>query len=55
MKRILLILIAFAIAIPVTASEYHVAKSGTDENKGTLESPLRTIQMAPSLWQLRNL
>jgi len=32
-----------ASALTVSAKEYHVAKTGNDKNKGSLESPLLTI------------
>jgi len=51
MKRITTILLPLFIAFSLCAREYHVAKTGDDQNDGTLGSPLLTIQMAASLAQ----
>ncbi len=51
MKRIQFILLAFACTIAISAKEYHVAKTGNDNNNGTQESPFLTIQMAANLAQ----
>jgi len=51
MKRLLTILIALTFSIIVSAKEYHVAKSGSDLNKGTPESPFLTIQKAADIAQ----
>src|SRR5215813_13786846 len=36
-------------AVPVLATEYHVATSGSDFSRGTKSDPLRTIQRAAEL------
>jgi hypothetical protein len=46
MKRLQFVLILLAIGITVSANEFHVAKTGNDQNKGTQESPFLTIQKA---------
>lgn len=51
MKQLQIILIALAISLTVSAKEYHVAKTGNDKNKGSLELPLLTIQAAANLAQ----
>ena len=38
--------LVFIIAISTQAAEYHVAKNGTDSNKGSVKKPLLTIQAA---------
>lgn len=49
MKRLLFFLSFLAFCTAISAREYHVAKSGNDQNSGTLDSPLLTIQMAANL------
>jgi len=51
MKRLLLIPIMFCISLSVSAREYHVAKTGNDNNKGTVISPFLTIQAAADIAQ----
>ncbi len=46
MKKIRLIFIVQVLAFTVSAKEYHVAVTGSDNNKGTLDSPFRSIQAA---------
>lgn len=43
--------IAFIIPFSLTAKEYHVSKSGNDNNPGTTEAPFLTIQAAASIAQ----
>jgi Right handed beta helix region/Chondroitinase B len=49
--RILLISMLLAVVSTIYATEYHVAVTGKDNNPGTLEKPLRTIQAAVSKMQ----
>jgi hypothetical protein len=49
MKRIHLTLLIMALSLAVFAREYHVAKGGNDNNDGSAEAPLLTIQMAANL------
>ena len=51
MKRLQIILITLAISSMAMANEYHVAKTGNDNNKGTVESPFLTIQVAADVAQ----
>ena len=51
MKRYLIFIMVFTMGITAMAKEYHVAKTGNDKNKGSLESPLLTIQAAAILAQ----
>ncbi len=51
MKRFQLILIALTLGFIGTAKDYHVAKTGSDTNRGTLDSPFLTIQAAANLAQ----
>lgn len=51
MQRLLIFLTALTFCMGVSAREYHVAKSGNDQNSGSPESPLLTIQMAAGLAQ----
>ena len=46
MKQLQLLLIATIIGLNISAKEYHVAKTGNDNNSGTLKAPLLTIQAA---------
>ena len=46
MKKGLIFFIVVCFASIVTAHEYHVAKTGNDNNPGTLEAPFLTIQAA---------
>jgi hypothetical protein len=46
MKKTQLLLLTLVISMAVSAREYHVAKTGSDSNKGTMEAPFLTIQMA---------
>jgi len=49
MKQLQLLLIATIIGFNISAKEYHVAKSGNDNNSGTLAAPLLTIQAAAQI------
>ncbi len=51
MKRIKFTLLALALGLTISAKEYHVAKTGKDNNPGTLTSPFLTIQKAANLAQ----
>ena len=51
MKKILIFILALTVGSAIMAKEYHVAKTGNDNNKGTLESPFLTIQAAANLAQ----
>jgi len=51
MKHKLLPIILIFLVFPSLAKEYHVAKSGNNNNPGTKESPLFTIQAAADLAQ----
>ena len=44
MKKGLIFFYVIFLAFSVAAKEYHVAKTGSDNNPGTLEAPLLTIQ-----------
>ena len=49
-SRLKLAVLFIVVALnSVSAKEYHVAKAGNDENNGTLESPLLTIQAAANI------
>ncbi|MDX9883533.1 MAG: right-handed parallel beta-helix repeat-containing protein [Prolixibacteraceae bacterium] len=49
MKTCTQFVIAMLFSLTISAKEYHVAKNGNDNNQGTTEAPLLTIQTA-SLW-----
>ncbi|MCK4921902.1 MAG: right-handed parallel beta-helix repeat-containing protein [Bacteroidales bacterium] len=52
MKRILIIIVAALFTFSCSSvKEYHVAKNGSDNNPGTKEKPLLTIQAAANLAQ----
>ena len=51
MKRLQITLITLLLILTVSAKEYHVAKTGSDGNPGTIEAPLLTIQAAANLAQ----
>ncbi len=51
MKNKVLMITLILLVIPGFAKEYHVAKSGNNNNPGTKESPLLTIQAAADLAQ----
>ncbi|MFW6290468.1 MAG: right-handed parallel beta-helix repeat-containing protein, partial [Mariniphaga sp.] len=51
MKRILLYTFIFLSCIKMSATEYHVAKTGSDNNPGTSEKPFLTIQAAANIAQ----
>lgn len=51
MKHLFLIPFFLGISFSVSAREYHVSKTGNDNNKGTLISPLLTIQAAADIAQ----
>jgi len=50
-KRIPVIFIALFFSFTCLSKEYHVAKAGNDENNGTLQSPMLTIQAASNIAQ----
>jgi hypothetical protein len=43
--------LALALSFTISAKEYHVAKTGNDNNKGTSESQLLSIQAAADVAQ----
>ncbi len=47
----LVVLFIVVVLNSVSAKEYHVTKAGNDENNGTLQSPLLTIQAAANIAQ----
>jgi hypothetical protein len=49
MKRIQFILLVLALCFTISAKEYHVAKTGNDQNNGVLKSPFLTIQKAANI------
>jgi len=49
MKQLQIILVFLIICSMVRAKEYHVAKSGNDNNKGAADAPLLTIQAAAEM------
>jgi len=51
MKRIQFVLLALALGFTVSAKEYHVAKTGNDNNNGALNSPFLSIQKAADIAQ----
>ena len=51
MKRLQLLFFALILSSWLMAKEYHVAKSGNDASKGTIDAPLLTIQAAAELAQ----
>ncbi|HSM48398.1 MAG TPA: DUF1565 domain-containing protein, partial [Draconibacterium sp.] len=51
MKRLQLLLTTLIITITLSAKEYHVAKTGNDNNPGTAEAPFLTIQAAANIAQ----
>ncbi|MBI9064214.1 MAG: right-handed parallel beta-helix repeat-containing protein [Marinilabiliaceae bacterium] len=51
MKKYLILLIVVVFACGISAKEYHVAKSGIDQNPGSSDKPLKTIQAAADLAQ----
>ncbi len=51
MKHLSIFLIALYLSFTAASKEYHVAKTGDDNNKGTLESPLLSIQAAADIAQ----
>jgi alpha-L-fucosidase len=53
MKRLIIILLAVVMGIPVSAAEYHVAKTGSDGNRGDADSPLLTIRSAKDFLDLK--
>jgi len=46
MKRVIFIIITLFQISAVFAKEYHVSPSGSDQNEGTITSPLKTISAA---------
>lgn len=51
MNRLLLLMILSLFSFAASAGEYHVAKTGNDQNNGTLQLPLLTIQAAVNIAQ----
>jgi len=51
MKRIQFVLLALALGFTISAKEYHVAKTGNDNNNGALKSPFLSIQKAADIAQ----
>ena len=51
MKNLLLAFIFIPIFFTLSAKEYHVAKTGNDDNPGTTEAPFLTIQKAANIAQ----
>jgi hypothetical protein len=51
MKQLKFILIALIISTTLSAKEYHVAKTGSDNNSGTNTSPFLSIQTAANIAQ----
>ena len=51
MKQLKLFLILMLITVSVFSEEYHVAKTGNDENSGSASSPFLSIQKAANLAQ----
>jgi len=49
--KLKLILIALTLTLAVSAKEYHVAKTGNDNNPGTTDSPFLSIQKAATIAQ----
>ena len=49
MKRIQFTLLVLALGFTISAKEYHVAKTGNDQNNGALSSPFLTIQKAANI------
>ncbi len=49
--KLLFLIIMMIIMIPCSAKEYHVAKTGNDNNSGTSESPFLTIKAAADIAQ----
>jgi len=50
-KKLYLLLPAFIICSALSATEYHVSKTGSDKNCGTSESPFLSIQAAATMAQ----
>ena len=46
MKKIFYLLIVFASVCQLNATEYYVAKNGSDKNNGTINKPFKTINKA---------
>ena len=51
MRQLQLILFCSILNFSVSAKEYYVAKTGSDNNSGTKESPFLTIQAAANVAQ----
>ncbi len=51
MIRLQLLLTALVFSFSVSAQKYHVAKTGNDNNNGTLQSPFLSIQTAANIAQ----
>ncbi len=49
--KLLFLMVMMIIMIPCSAKEYHVAKTGNDNNSGTSESPFLTIKAAADIAQ----
>jgi hypothetical protein len=51
MKTLIINLLVFALSMQLFAKEYHVSKTGDDNNPGTYEKPFLTIQAAANIAQ----
>jgi len=51
MKRLKIVLAALLLSFALSAKEYHIAKTGNDNSKGTSESAFLTIQAAANIAQ----
>jgi len=51
MKQVQILLIVLLLGFSVSAKEYHVAKTGNNNNPGTAEKPFLTIQAAGNMAQ----
>ncbi len=49
MKKLQFVLVFLILSCTISATEYHVSKSGKDKNKGTIKSPFLTIQTAANI------
>jgi hypothetical protein len=51
MNKIQIFILLFIVAISASAKEYHVAKTGNDNNEGTVNKPFLTISAAAKIAQ----
>ncbi|MDO8951131.1 MAG: right-handed parallel beta-helix repeat-containing protein [Draconibacterium sp.] len=51
MKKIQLLLISLIVTFTLSATEFHVAKTGNDKNQGTADAPFLSIQAAANMAQ----